>query len=223
MYVNVLQPSGAKRRLPTLAGGLTVTLSDWLTPAVGVATIAQAAFAYLALKGLRDSRIAAQAATDGLALTRDTTQRQLRAYVCYRKAVHERFEIGKVIALEVEFENCGVTPAYSVVVVGQLVIVGQNEPVEFRPPPQDVLDSGSHTTLGQSRTVTLNAWSEAPLSAQAFDDLAAGRQQLLVYGVLQYRDIFGDDRETSFRVRYNHECPAQDLRLSLCAEGNNAT
>jgi hypothetical protein len=108
------------------------SLSDWLTPLVGLATIAQAVFAYFALRGLRDSRTSANAATEGLKLTRETVERQLRAYVCYLNGRLNPPVCGKTMTCGVQFENCGSTPAYEVLAFGTCVAVESVDGYDIR-------------------------------------------------------------------------------------------
>jgi hypothetical protein len=190
---------------------------------VGVSTVAQAVFAYLALRGLRDSRAAARAATEGLALTRETTQRQLRAYVCQLGAKHGPFVVGKIMTFRIRFENCGSTPAYGVAVLGAPVFLDPAEEFDYPQPPQAVIEAASRTTLGPGRRTTLDAWSDEPLTPEWLEKIERGELQVMVYGGVKYRDIFGAERETSFRVRYMAGALLQDGRLWLCAEGNDAT
>ncbi len=114
----------------------------------------------LSLRGLRDSRIAAQAATDGLKLTRETTERQLRAYVCYKQARHEPPASGRHLTCFVEFQNCGATPAYDVLACGTSIAVELVEGFQYPPPPASAFEVGSQTTLGPTSSTTLCAVSD---------------------------------------------------------------
>lgn len=198
-------------------------VSDWLTPVVGISTVAQALFAYLALRGLRDSRIAAKAATESLILTRETSERQLRAYVCYHTARYDPLVAGKRMTFEVQFENCGTTPAYGLAAFGAPVLVGAAEEFDYPPPPQAVIEGASRGTLGPTRITTLNAWNDEPLSPERLEQIQRGELAIIVYGCVRYSDIFGVERETSFRVKYQSDAPYQDGRMWLCTEGNTAT
>jgi hypothetical protein len=190
------------------------TASDWLTPLVGVATILQAVFAFFALRGLRDSRIAAQAATDGLKLTRETTERQLRAYVCYKQARHEPPASGKHLTCFVEFQNSGSTPAYDVLACGTSIAVESVEGFQYPPPPASAFEVGSQTTLC--------AVSDEPLTDATLAEIQAGRLTVVVYGLLTYRDTFNHPQQTPFRLSYQPD-PRPDGRLWLCSHGNTAT
>jgi hypothetical protein len=198
------------------------TASDWLTPLVGVATILQAGFAFFALRGLRDSRIAAQAATDGLKLTRETTERQLRAYVCYKQARHEPPASGRHLTCFVEFQNCGATPAYDVLACGTSIAVESVEGFQYPPPPASAFEVGSQTTLGPTSSTTLCAVSDEPLTDAALAEIRAGRLTVVVYGLLTYRDTFSHPQQTPFRLSYQLD-PRPDGRLWLCSRGNTAT
>jgi hypothetical protein len=201
----------------------TPTPVDWLTVFVGFATIAQAFFAFFALRGLRDSRQSAQAATETLRLTKETSERQLRAYICYKKGRFDALMVGKPLTCFLEFENCGATPAYELFAFGNCVVVPSIDGYDYPPPPAAVLADASRTTLGANNSTALLADSDGPLTAETLADITAGKLSVVVYGAVEYLDAFRSRRETPFRLNLQlGDASAPNGRLWLCSQGNSA-
>jgi hypothetical protein len=56
------------------------------------------------------------------------------------------------------------------------------------------------------------------------DDLAAGRVAFYLWGIARYRDAFGDQQVTDFRLMYSpRNDPEGKGLMSFCEEGNQAS
>ena len=54
--------------------------------------------------------------------------------------------------------------------------------------------------------------------------LGAGTAILYIYGEVTYRDAYGNDQFTRYRLMYGGESEiAEDMTLAICAKGNEAS
>lgn len=205
------------------------SLSDWLTPLVAAAAIAQAYFAMWALQGLRHSRRAADAAAASLDLSRDTAQRQLRAYIGMHEQEVAPLTAGQPLRLVMNFRNVGMTPAYDVRIALSVRTVQRDETVDFDV-PISTDGFGSRTTLIQGRDlkVDLSTLPNGNFRQPDIDALESGIWIMFVFGCIRYTDAFGQDHVTNFRLCYdtgNTSGPRLAPRRYFfhCQQGNDAT
>jgi hypothetical protein len=134
--------------------------------------------------------------------TKETGERQLRAYVLMEGCGIRDVSVGKMPVASVLIKNSGQTPAHDVkAILSRLVFeVYNNNPVLLplipdneRPGTGDIIAPG-----GQRTYIFGNP--DWPLDAPKIDQLVAGTHAIFAYGQIQYRDAFKVDRVTHFRL-----------------------
>jgi hypothetical protein len=88
--------------------------------------------------------------------------------------------------------------------------------IDFRLP--DVDKERSKATIGPGGVFSVIA-SVPPPSSEIRDALAAGIRVVYVFGMLTYRDAFGEQRTTTFR----HIRDTTGHAIAACPEGNDST
>jgi hypothetical protein len=158
-------------------------------------------------ESLTDAKIAADAAKraakateDAVELSRDTAQRQLRAYVIagpsgvrYEDLLKDR------IVVEVTIRNTGQTPAREMTVVSRTCVLAY--PLEM--PFDFTLVSGpdpSHSTLGKDQTLLHESDADAILTGDEMLRVTnpEGGFRVYTYGTIDYRDVFDVPQHTNF-------------------------
>jgi hypothetical protein len=158
--------------------------------------------------------------------TKNTGERQLRAYVLMEGCGIKDVSVGKMPVASVLIKNFGQTPAHDVkAILSRLVFEVYNNamlppliPDNERPRTGDVIGPG-----GQRTYIFGNP--DWPLDAQKFDQLGAGTHAIFAYGKLQYRDAFEVDRVTNFCLYCAGPAGLGFTGSALRAygDGNNAT
>jgi hypothetical protein len=149
-----------------------------------------------------------------------TAKRQLRAYIHVSDAKFGDFGFPQGIYM-VSYTNTGQTPAYDV-----SATIGINL-VKF-PLSEELKIEGSGTkgltTIG--RDGDGHARIEAPrgLSGEEYGAVRDGKMAVFVFGIISYRDVFGDNWTTEYRYFVGGD---QGIRsdgfLASHSEGNKAT
>jgi hypothetical protein len=185
-------------------------------------------------KGMEDAAIAAGAAKesadtakiqagvarDTLQTMQDTAERQLRAYVGVSGASISKVETGAPEAI-VTFKNFGQTPAYDVrswihmwIAENPLTVtVLPNAPADFQK-SSGVVYPGSHFIHVMPK--------EPPVPQASIHLLGTPAGTIYVYGCINYRDAFKQDRTTKFRLMYGGTEPVRGNLLKHDREGNEA-
>jgi hypothetical protein len=162
-------------------------------------------------------------------LASDTAERQLRAYVCVDSALL-KFPQPDVPEAQIHFKNCGQTPAYDV--RGWIHTWFDECPLKVVLPsaPAD-LRKGTET-LAPGRHSIFVAPKKPPLPPQFLQILGTPKFTLYVYGEVRYKDIFGMERSTKYRLIHGGAEGVRSVRdkqgvetwlLKPDAEGNDAT
>jgi hypothetical protein len=129
----------------------------------------------------------------------DTAIRQLRAYVCVDSAAL-KFPQPGVPEPQIHFRNCGQTPAYEC--RGWIATWFGEHPLNgVLPPPPGNLIKGAEV-LAPGRKTIFVAPTKPPLPAQFLALLGTPKFTLYVYGEVHYRDAFGKNRWTKYRLTY---------------------
>lgn len=164
---------------------------------------------------------AAHAAEASVQVARETSQRQLRAYIDVDQAeITSRDEFGQ-LAAGVRLKNSGQTPAYD---VECWYVIGWR-PYPFLPgsfDPRRDREGESKATIGGGgggTTLLLETVKVPPLSTDT--DYLAGKLAIVVYGEVSYRDTFGNKQSTGFRMYNINDIGQRRLRKS--PEGNHST
>jgi hypothetical protein len=149
-----------------------------------------------------------------------TAKRQLRAYIHVSEARCGDFGFPTAIYM-INYTNTGQTPAYDVYssIVIKLTAFPLSEPLEM-------VGDGTKgiTTIG--RDGEGHARIEAPraLTGEEYAAIRDGKAAIFVFGVISYRDVFGDNWTTQYRYYVGGD---QGIRtdgfLASHSEGNNAT
>jgi hypothetical protein len=168
--------------------------------------IAAATVAYVVVTGLLwwttkksadAAKESAEAATAAVAQMRNTADKQLRAYVCVSSALL-KFPQPDIPEGQVHFKNCGQTPAYTL--QGWIHTWFSEHPLkEVLPTAPDDFRKGSET-LPPGGTTIFVAPGKPPLPPLNLAVLGRKEFTLYIYGEVRYRDIFGRDQFTRFRL-----------------------
>lgn len=143
------------------------------------------------------ARASAEAATATVTEMRDTAEKQLRAYVCVDSATL-KFPQPDIPEAQVHFRNSGQTPAYNV--RGWIhTWFGEYPLKEALPNAPDDLRKGTETLAPGRRSIFV-APQKPPLPPQYLALLGTDKFTLYVYGEIRYRDIFGKERSTQYRL-----------------------
>lgn len=212
--------------------------ADWVLWAantlLAVAAVIGIAVAYKTLTATKAAAEAAKASADvataTLAEMKDTTERQLRAYVCVNSAMM-KFRAPNVPEAQVHFKNCGQTPAHNV--RGWIHTWYGPYPLgEPLPTAPDDLRKGNET-LAPGRTSVFVTGEKPPLQPQWLSILGTQRFTLFVYWEIRYQDIFGKERATKYRLIHGGNEPTHPVEgkdgvikgwlLKPDAEGNEAS
>jgi hypothetical protein len=164
------------------------------------------------------------------ALAEDTAKRQLRAYICVNTAALELFSPNQPTPI-VNFKNCGQTPAYDVRCWIHTWIAHYPLTETLPIPPEDFMMASN--TLGPGGTTHMVAPKKAPLDQFTTNMLGTATATYFVYGRVTYKDVFGRQWYTNYRLMYggpreqidNRKADGKDQVwvLSPDVEGNEAT
>lgn len=151
---------------------------------------------------------------------RQTSIRELRAYVGMEKAkVLDILPTG-VARAEVRFENFGKTPAFDMVcswTIGWRPYPFSAETRAERVAKESATESKSAVFPSTGRTLRLSDEDPRAIFAEYWTKGAA----LVVWGTVWYRDAFDGEQETHFRLFRTHDMLEGVLRYD--AAGNSAT
>ncbi len=187
---------------------------DWdktLTAAVGVATLVQAVVATVMMRSLRHSAENVRLANAAMKLSKDTAERQLRAYLDIAEV--ELQQSKGAAAIKVLITNTGQTPAYRIrssltpCFVAPANAETWQPPHEAAPENRGLLAAGGKATL-LSR-IPQNAWDEhvPALNARAMT--------LGTIVQIKYQDIYGVERRV--RGRFVLMPDLHPSQLASCA------
>jgi len=194
----------------------------WFTGALFIATILLFVIGYYQVRQL--SRHADH--TENLVATaRDTAERPLRAYLQLVPDLNSFIWINTVHVpeLRVSLKNAGQTPAYDVQANG--AINPDAYPLRKTPPDLLPVDEPFQLVIHPGElgyTMTLTAGRR--LSPDEVDRLTDGTDlRLYLYGGVTYKDAFGKDRYTRFRLMTRRNVEGGQGRFVYCNQGNEAT
>jgi hypothetical protein len=150
-----------------------------------------------------------------------TAKRQLRAYVDLMSGQVIDFGIpNRPFRVRIVVKNSGQTPAYE---VDQWVSVGPDDipPKIGFPPPSPEIPSIKSTLAPGAVSTTLQECE--PLSAMQIEKIRSGKAAIWAWGEIAYKDAFGEDRKSWFRLIYrggDHTRPRGGM--SVDRDGNGA-
>ncbi|MGA8600912.1 MAG: hypothetical protein WB663_05880 [Beijerinckiaceae bacterium] len=146
----------------------------------------------------------------------------MRAYVHPVTDPNANLEIalGEKAHRRIEIKNFGVTPASDVFSLGNIAIrefplIGELPAIPLRTDfSRTVIPPGEthEAALGSAQAISVNEW----------ESVEAGEARLYMYGIIRYRDAFGQNRETKFRLM-SSDPELGPIRLIYCPTGNEAS
>jgi hypothetical protein len=133
---------------------------------------------------------------------RDTANRELRAYISVSSA-RVKFYSPVLPEAQVHLQNCGKTPAYQLRYQIHLWIGPYPLPTgTILPPPSEVVMNAT-AVVGPNQGITLNHLKDASVGIPALP-LGTPASTLYIYGVVNYRDAFGEEKYTKFRFTWGN-------------------
>jgi hypothetical protein len=127
-------------------------------------------------------------------ITKDTAQRQLRAYIGIEPTFINNFKPGDITSVSFKAENFGQTPAYSVMPYTHLAVLPYPLPVNY-PFPFDPPSNTQFESIGSAyphAPITTGVSMGRALTEQEVRAILDGtRVRLYAGGIIRYKDIFG--------------------------------
>jgi hypothetical protein len=159
-------------------------------------------------------------------ISRDTENRQLRAYVNISTIEFKAFRLGEPISAEFKIRNFGQTPAYNVRHWASIWVQPYPFPghVPFAP------DNGSHPSAPLSPSDDVKgvaiydpvAGKPTILNQAAIDQFKSGTLAAYIVGTIAYDDVFGSHHVTRFCSYSGGEIKTWDGGVAIYREGNDA-
>ena len=171
-------------------------------------SIAESARAATAMEVIaKDIAISATAAIDSVSTVKDRTAQQMRAYICpiFGGGVYQERNRGLRFEGKVVLVNAGHTPAHELSFRTKASIAPFPLPPEFdfsipavaHPAAADQTKQG--VLLGPQQTLTIGGAVEYFVDDTAVEEIKKGQgRALYVWGVVTYRDVFGEKRNNKF-------------------------
>lgn len=135
----------------------------------------------------------AASAVESNKILRNTSEKSLRAYVTpITNSTLQYSPASKTFSATVQVQNTGQTPAHEVQSTGRVI----QKPIDYKGPfdlPKEI--PTYEMTAGPSRI-----W-EITLSSEPTGQRDTTKATVWVYGVINYKDVFGEPRFTNFRFR----------------------
>lgn len=198
-----------------LAGATAALFSDspsaaeWMATIAAAAAMAQAVTAAIMLRGLSHAKEQAEAAQRSVKIVQENSERQLRAYIDVEALDIDLIASPTVVTI---VRNAGQTPARQVRATTEW---SWSSPVEVESTPIPALAVQTSTRdVAAGGTFTLRRRTDPNFAAE----IAKGEKVLVVTGRIEYFDVFGERRTTTFR-RWTGRSHI-DRRLRTCATGN---
>ena len=151
----------------------------------------------------------------------NTAKRQLRAYVGLRKYEIEGTGIGEHPKVTLTFQNAGQTPAHSVTV--QYGIGVDNFPQPELARTAALPDAKSVAVLLPGAFMKPALACPRGMSQAEINAINAGTAAIYCFGVVKYRDIFDEPRQTEFRLMMGGDLGGYPDKLGVTETGNTAS
>ncbi len=168
---------------------------EWVSATSGwAATVVAGGSLFLLIRQITDASRSVDIASETLKENRISAERQLRAYVYTGQTKFERKQGTVVITLEIT--NHGQTPARDVV-VRRTAYIGSEEDI------QNFEEGEGYSAIGDlapTQTRYSRAWPAAADFRKHETQIEAGETFIHLYATVTYRDVFGGERETTFRL-----------------------
>lgn len=164
-----------------------------------------------AARTLTEATNATQAATDTIEVMRDTTYRELRAYVAIISCeqFHKDANGRRAVSIYVTFRNCGQTPADAVTYCAAMRILdGENEEIE----KIVIRERNTGVNLGPSVEQTIKISAPLPDWVLNGVDRQAVISRLAVVGRIEYLDFQAEEIQTT---RFDYVAPKPVRKTSI--------
>jgi hypothetical protein len=169
-------------------------------------------------KAAKDS---ADATRDAVRLAEKTAERQLRAYLSVVRSEVRNFGFGNKVQVHIVFKNTGQTPAYEVASFDAISLLDFPGGIFDIDPIIDTALPG--TVIGANGEYHITRTFDSTLTQTHIDALTSGRFAIYSFGRVKYRDAFGVQRKTNFRVAYGGDRGLNvNFIMSPLPEGNEA-
>jgi len=155
-----------------------------------------------------------------------TARRQLRAYVFVSSAkVTNVIDDDGMPKAVVVIKNSGQTPAYDLLnATGFTANTYPSLPtLKLTIADEDFSISKTRISLGPKDTSISITTADRKLTEQQWASIADGTGAVYVYGEIRYRDVFGKNQRTRYRLMMGGAVGVSGGQLTGCEEGNEAT
>ena len=150
---------------------------------------------------------------------KDTAQRQLRAYICISGGTI-KFDRKDAPVAYVEYKNSGQTPAYDVCSWHHIWIAAYPLTEKLPEAPKSFITSRSIIPPGGHAFMVIP--KDPPVCERAVHLLGTPEGTIYIYGEIRYRDAFGVERFTKYRLMYGGPEGIHSEHLKPHTEGNEA-
>jgi hypothetical protein len=165
---------------------------------------------------------AARAADEATSVSRRIGEAQTRAYVNHAGVVLKPLTANEPLHITVNFKNSGLSPALDL----QIFADGDFLPIDTKDNDFPAVDRGKSNvkaTLGAGSTANTVIITDAVPSPDVLGKFVSGEIAAFAWGRIWYKDVFGQERETAFRVRNTNMPFNRPSDMLNCASGNWAT
>lgn len=209
--VDSICPVGEQNEVVRCAREWIGALSGWVAAIAAGATL----FYFKRQNDLAGASL--KTANDTLDETRQSNERQLRAYINTEKPIIENFNTsnGKCV---VTVRNSGQTPAHNIMVGATIFVADEIEDTSI-PPETDFGVLGPGQTAFIKRGVIIPDEHRQTIA----DRLASGEIWIWVVGTITYTDVFGQTRETKFKYQCSRINGTSDPMMKSANSGNTST
>jgi len=155
-----------------------------------------------------------------LELATKTAERQLRAYVYVESVEMTPPDLAGPSKAHLTIKNVGQTPGYGVVHLGRMLI--QDFPSLIPLPELDEAGPTSRSDVPPSGILIKTLAGKRPLTLDERARITNGTAALYVYGEIRYRDAFGQDRWTRYRLMRGGNVGVSPTTMTTTEEGNES-
>jgi hypothetical protein len=144
-----------------------------------------------------------------------TAEQQMRAYIYVKEANMVSQGDNQFWQAKIVFKNFGQTPAYGVVTPTDFYKSVKSSKYDFEEPPADLITPTNDWGPGQE--VIVLSKSDKALTPEEAAHFRNGSWVIFIHGIVKYRDAFGNNRFTKFRMQYR-----PDGLLDAHGDGNTS-
>lgn len=151
----------------------------------------------------------------------ESAEKQLRAYVMISDGTVTDLRVGNEPKARIIIKNSGQTPAYD---LQQWSVMGSGPyPLNGSLPDRDHHVPLPALPLAPNGSLEIIRSLGKLITQHVYDGVVAGEAAIYIVGRISYRDAYGIDRVTNFRLLCSGPDGINDGRTSVTQEGNDAT